>query len=100
MLYAAAIAGDPYSLNEIQQVGRTIGIALSNVLSLISPQRIAIGGGVSNMGEILLEPIRRSTRQHEFINSVGRYEIVPCELQESIVLVGAILLARQMAFAA
>ena len=97
LLYRAAIAGDEYSLKEIRQVGRTIGIALSNVLSLINPERIAIGGGVSNMGEILFEPIRRSAREHEFISSVGHYEIVPCVLKESIVLAGAILLARQLA---
>jgi len=97
LLYKAALSGDEYSLNEIYQVGRTIGIALSNVLSLINPERIAIGGGVSTMGELLFEPIRRSAREHEFISSVGHYDIVPCELKESIVLVGAILLAQQFA---
>ena len=96
MLYQACKLGDKYSLNEISKVGTSIGIALSNVLSLISPERIALGGGVSNMGELLLEPIRNSVKAHEFINSVGRYDIVPCELKESIVLVGAILLAREV----
>ena len=95
MLHKAALAGDAYALKEINQVGTTIGIALSNVLCLISPERIALGGGVSNMGEILLEPVRKSARVHDFVSSVGRYEIVPCELKESIVLVGSILLARQ-----
>jgi glucokinase len=95
MLHKAALAGDAYALKEINQVGTTIGIALSNVLCLISPERIALGGGVSNMGEILLEPVRKSARAHDFVSSVGRYEIVPCELKESIVLVGSILLARQ-----
>jgi glucokinase len=96
LLYQAALSGDEYSLSEIRQVGRSIGIALSNVLSLINPERIAIGGGVSNMGELLFEPIRQSAREHEFVSSVGHYEIVPCELKESIVLVGAILLAQPL----
>jgi len=95
MLYRACQLGDKYSLNEITKVGTTIGIALSNVLSLISPERIALGGGVSNMGDHLLEPIRNSVKAHEFVSSAGHYEIVPCELKESIVLVGAILLARE-----
>ena len=55
-----------------------------------------IGGGVSNMGELLFEPIRQSASEHEFVSSVGHYEIVPCELKESIVLVGAILLAKPL----
>jgi glucokinase len=96
LLHRAALAGDEYALSEVRQVGRTVGLALSNVLSLISPERIAIGGGVSNMGELLLEPIRRSAREHEFISSAGHYEILPCELKESIVLVGAILLAQPL----
>lgn len=96
LLYRAASLGDDYSRAEIRQVGWTIGIALSNVLSLINPERIAIGGGVSNMGELLFEPIRQSVREHEFISSMGHYDIVPCELKESIVLVGAVLLAQQV----
>lgn len=94
MLDMAARSGDEYALREVRQIGKTIGIALSNVLSLINPQRIALGGGVSNMGEMLLEPVRRSVQAHEFVSSSGHYDIVLCELQESIVLVGAILLAN------
>ncbi len=97
LLYRAASLGDDYSRAEIQQVGWTIGIALSNMLSLVNPERIAIGGGVSNMGELLLEHIRLSVREHEFISSMGHYDIVPCELKEFIVLVGAVLLAKQVA---
>jgi len=96
LLHRAASLGDEYSHAEIQKVGWTIGIALSNLLSLINPERIAIGGGVSNMGELLFESIRQSVREHEFISSMGHYEIIPCELQESIVLVGAVLLAQQV----
>ncbi|MCC7130753.1 MAG: ROK family protein [Anaerolineae bacterium] len=95
LLHQAAIQGDPFARQEIERVGWTIGIALSNVLSLVSSERIALGGGVSNMGELLLGAIRRSTKEHEFVNSVGRYEIFPCELKGSIVLVGAILLAAE-----
>jgi len=97
LLHQAATQGDHFARREIEQVGWTIGIALSNVLSLVSPERIAIGGGVSNMGELLLGAIRRSTKEHEFVNSVGRYEIFPCALKGSIVLVGAILLAAEEA---
>lgn len=95
MLHQAALAGDAFALEEISRVGNSIGIALSNVLSLMNPERIALGGGVSNMGEVLLEPIRQSVKAHEFISSSGHYEIVACELKESIVLAGAILLASQ-----
>jgi glucokinase len=96
LLHRAALAGDEYALSEVRQVGRIVGLALTNVLSLINPERIAIGGGVSNMGELLLEPIRQSAREHEFISSASHYEILPCELKESIVLVGAILLAQPL----
>jgi glucokinase len=95
MLGRAAEAGDERALAEVRQVGRTIGIGLANILCLLAPETIAIGGGVSGMGEVLMAPIRESAREHEFVSSHGHYKIVPCELQELIVLEGAVLLAAR-----
>ena len=96
MLHKAALNGDKFSQQEIDHVARTLGIGLSNVLSLFNPEVIAIGGGVSKMGETLLKPVREYTKAHEFVSSTGRYKIVQCELGESIVVVGAILLASEI----
>jgi len=92
-LAEAAKEKDQFALKEIDQVAFSMGLGLANVLCLTSPEVIAIGGGVSQIGNLLLDPIRKYTAKYEFITSANRYEIVPCVLKESIVLVGAILLA-------
>jgi len=92
-LAESAKKGDPFALNEIDKVAHSLSIGLANVLNLTSVERIAIGGGVSNMGDILIKPIRKFTAQYVFITNKGRYEIQQCKLGDEIVLVGATLLA-------
>lgn len=92
-LGTAALRGDAFANAELDHVAQGIGEALSDVMSLLCPQRIAIGGGVSLMGDILIDRIRAATDARVFDSARGRYDIVQCELGESIVLNGAILLA-------
>ncbi len=93
ILGEAARRGDPVAKEEIGRVAGAVGLALANVITLFHPERIALGGGVSLMGEVLLEPLRAAAAEHVFGPYRDRYEIVPSALGESIVLVGALLLA-------
>ena len=94
-LAEAARAGDAFALVEIDCIAESMGIGLANVLSLTGVERIAVGGGVAMMGDLLIDRIRKYTKQHEFVSSTGHYEISACELGEQIVLVGAILRAGE-----
>jgi len=89
----AADAGDARALNEIQRVGEGVARALANVLALLHPERIAIGGGVAQIGETFLEAIRIPLGDYCFPPYRGRYEVVPCALGEDVVVHGAVLLA-------
>ncbi|MBX7257712.1 MAG: ROK family protein [Candidatus Hydrogenedentes bacterium] len=93
MLAQAAAQGDAYALVAIEEVALGIGTALSNVITLLHPERIAMGGGVSLMGDILLDPIRRHVDALVFRPYRNRYEIVPAALGEDVVLAGGLLLA-------
>ena len=93
MLGEAARQGDPLACAELDRVGRSIGLALANVVTLFHPERIALGGGVSLMGDVLLNPIRKWANHYAFGPFKDRFEILPCELGESVVLAGALLLA-------
>ncbi len=88
----AAQAGDAFALEEIDRVARSFGIGLANVLTLLHPERIAIGGGVSNLGETLLAPIRRYARQYAFEPCKDGFEILRCTYTEEAVPLGAALL--------
>lgn len=95
MLGEAAGAGDLFALSELDRVAVSMSIALANVLSLTEVERIAVGGGFSLIGDPLFERLRIHTKEREFISCSNRYDIVPCELGEAIVLQGAILLAAK-----
>jgi len=93
-LKLTAEANDEFSLAELDRVGYSFGQGLSTVITMMSPDRIAIGGGVGNMGEVLFAPIRKYADMYGFISSKGTYEIVGCELMDNNVPVGAVLYAR------
>jgi glucokinase len=59
---AAAQAGDPVAIELIVRLGRVLGIGIANVINIFDPEVVAIGGGVSTAGELLLEPARESAR--------------------------------------
>ena len=87
--------GDAFAVQEIDRIADSMGYGLAGVLSLTGVERIAIGGGVSKLGALLIEPIRKATAKYAFVSNQGRYTINKCKLGETIVLVGAILLARK-----
>jgi glucokinase len=90
-----ARSGDNFALAEIDHIAHAMGIGLANVLSLTNVERIAIGGGVSKMGELLIGPIRKYVDHYAFVSSKGNYAIQQCALGDQIVLAGAILIASE-----
>ena len=94
MLGKAANAGDETALRHIDNFARTYGITIANFISLFSPERVAIGGGVANLGETILSPVRKYVEQYVFASAKNKYDIVQCEIMDENVLVGAVLYAR------
>ncbi len=93
-LCEAARQGDSFSLAEIDKWARIYSIALANFITLFAPQRVSIGGGVSNNGDIILNPVRKYTDELAFVSVKGKYDIVVCETKDNAVLLGAALYAR------
>lgn len=57
---AAAIAGDPNSVELIADVGTWLGRGTANLAAALDPEVVVIGGGVSAAGGLLLDPARRA----------------------------------------
>ncbi|KQO01770.1 MULTISPECIES: ROK family transcriptional regulator [unclassified Arthrobacter] len=58
------LAGDTAALRVIDDAGVAIGRALAHMANLINPETIVIGGPLTGLGEILLEPVRRGLARH------------------------------------
>ena len=75
---------------------QTLGWALAQMITLLAPSAIVIGGGVSLLGErLFFEPLRKEVVKYVFPPLADRYVIRPAELGEEVMVHGAILLARQ-----
>jgi glucokinase len=55
----AARAGDAASLGAFDQIGYWLGTALADLVNVLDPQVLVIGGGVIEAGNLLLGPVRR-----------------------------------------
>ncbi len=88
----AAAEGEADAVDLIDGTADNFAVALCNVISLLNPDRIVVGGGVSLMGETFLAPLRRSVARRVFQPYAGRCEIVPAALGENVVLTGALLM--------
>jgi glucokinase len=85
----AARAGDERARGGIAQVGRYLGIGISNSVVVVTPDRVVIGGGVAAAGELLFAPIRAELARRVTITSIAEVEIVGAELGTLAGAIGA-----------
>ena len=90
-VYEAAREGDERSVAAVQQVTDYLGIGLANVVTMIGPGRIVIGGGIAEAGEGVFGPIEDAVRSRVTLVPDEAYEIVPAELGRSAGAIGAAL---------
>jgi glucokinase len=93
MLGEAAREGHGDAQARIDAVAERLARAVANAITLIHPERFAVGGGVGLLGDALLAPLRRHIDEYVFEPYRGRYEIVPAALGEDVVLAGTLALA-------
>ena len=92
MLEQAAKGGDRLAQQVFQRSFRALGLSIVSLLHAFNPSLVVIGGGVSNLGETLFEPLRATVRQH-VMNKRFICPIVPAELKGDVGLLGALALA-------
>ncbi len=77
---ARARAGDQQATDGLAAVGRYLGIGIANMVTVISPDQVVIGGGVAAAADLLLEPIRAELRRRVKTTALDRVELVTAEL--------------------
>lgn len=92
MVAKAAEEGDPVAKRIFEIVGEYIGIGLTSVINLLNPERVIIGGGVAESGELLLGPIRKTIKERAMVVAGNAVEIVPAQLGNSAGVIGASML--------
>jgi glucokinase len=75
-----ARAGDQRAIDGLAQVGRYLGIGISNAVTVLTPERVILGGGWASAGDLLIEPIEAEMRRRVLVDSGDRTEVVIAEL--------------------
>lgn len=97
-LARAARGGDPIARQLWQETGEMIGAALADVIWLLNPDAIVIGGGVARAGELIFEPIRRCIAARTSAMFHERLAIMPASLGHEAGLIGGGALALDEAY--
>jgi len=88
----AAKAGDPVAQRIFTIMGEYLGIGLASVVNLLNPEKIIIGGGVADAGEILMRPLVDTLRKRAMKIAGSAVEVVPAQLGNTAGVIGASLL--------
>ncbi|MFF3403514.1 ROK family protein [Streptomyces sp. NPDC002659] len=93
---AAALQGDSTALAQLERLGHWLGIGIATLVNLFDLELIALGGGVAQVGDPLLKPVRASFEH--FVTARSHRDlpdIVPAQLGTDAGWIGAALLALE-----
>ena len=92
----AALQGDDFAQELLREAWLSLADAICQLVVLLCPRRIVIGGGVSLIGqELFFNPLRAEVAEDVFPPFAGLTDIVPAALGEAVVVHGALALARK-----
>lgn len=89
----AASKGNRLALNVLKETGKYLGIGLCNLIHIMDPEVVAIGGGVAGAGELILEPARAAIRDCVMHEVLAGVRIVQAELGNRAAMIGVSILA-------
>jgi len=89
--------GDDFSLMMIERTGKYIGTGVASVINLLNIERIVLGGGVMQAGDLILNPIIQEAKRRAFQPSFEATEILAATLGDDAATIGAAMLARDAA---
>jgi len=95
----AALAGDPLALRVVREAAEYLGVTVAGLLNLNNPSVVVLGGGLTRVEEVLLEPLRETVRRHTLVNSLSPTRIITSQLGPRAVAIGASTLMLDAVFA-
>lgn len=95
-VYQALLEGDAATRELVNQAGSYLGQAMGSITAVLDPQVFVIGGGLSEAGELILDPIRQSyLRELPARGFRPEAEIVTAKFSNQAGVIGAADLARE-----
>ncbi len=93
MVVEAARQGDQRALEVLNQTAAYLAMGIANIVSMLNPQMIVLGGGLMQAGDLLLEPIRREMLEWAQPLAARQVRLELTQLGEDAGVLGAARLA-------
>jgi glucokinase len=94
LVVQAAAEGNAIALEVLHHAWQVLGWGIAQMVTLLAPAAVVIGGGVSLAGEqLFFTPVRNAVEKFVFPPFAGTYQILPARLGEEMVVHGALALA-------
>lgn len=87
--------GDELAKRVFEEAGFWLGLGVANIINILNPKVVVLGGGVIGAGELILEPVRRIALERAIPQLASIVEIVPAQLGDDVGLFGASAVALQ-----
>ncbi|MGQ9617774.1 MAG: ROK family protein [Candidatus Aminicenantia bacterium] len=94
-VYDFARNGDERAIEAFRKAGYYLGIGLANVINLLNPELIVLGGGVMNAGDLIMKPVLEEIRKRAISFPFNSLKIVPALLGNKAGMIGAALWAME-----
>lgn len=91
-VYHEAIAGNKQSIEVLEKIGSYIGIGLTNLIHIINPETIILGGGVTRSSEFLMPIIKEEINRRALTDDAKNTIVKITSLGKNATLLGAIAL--------
>ena len=92
-VYRAGVQGDELALEVFRRMGVYLGIGLANLINILNPEMIVIGGGVVNGWDLFAKDMNHQVAERAFPLPAAQVKIVPGECGDDAGLLGAARLA-------
>lgn len=90
---AAARQGDRLAVDIFHRAGRLLGFAVANLVSLLDPEVIILGGGLAVAADLYLGPLREAMHERAQPLAADKVRVVVSRIAETVNLLGCALLA-------
>lgn len=94
----AARQGDALSQQLYSDAGRFLGIAVADLINLLNPGRVVVGGRVSQAGDLILDSLRETAAERSMQAAFDSTDIVQASLGHRSTALGAVALVLHEAF--
>jgi len=88
-VYKMALEGDSLSREVFKEAGQYLGIGIANLINLLSPEAVIIGGGLVGAWDLFIEEMRKEVSKRAFEPLLTRTEILKSRLEDDGGAIGA-----------